>query len=178
MANPPISPLKRNALLSTAVVAAAAIFIAPFEGAKVRTGYVDVAGVPTSCQGHTGPDVVVDRVYTDAECTALLNDDTYKHAVAAQKCVIVDVPKPAAIAFISFAYNLGPGPFCNGIAPWVNSGNLAQACHALRDYNKAHVTVAIRDKHGRVIGHRRTLVVLKGLDTRRKAEEALCLQSQ
>ena len=59
-------------LLSWGLAAALALavpVIQHFEGLR-QTGNGDVVGVATSCFGHTGPDAVVGRRYSMAECGA------------------------------------------------------------------------------------------------------------
>lgn len=50
-----------------AVVAAAAAFTQPWEGTEY-VGYSDVVGVTTACTGHTGPEVVLGKVYDKYQC--------------------------------------------------------------------------------------------------------------
>jgi lysozyme len=58
---------KLAAAFLAAVVAAAAAFTQPWEG-TVYVGYQDVVGVTTACTGHTGPEVVLGRVYSQYQC--------------------------------------------------------------------------------------------------------------
>lgn len=50
-----------------AVIAAAAAFTQPWEG-TVYEGYQDVVGIATACTGHTGPEVVLGKVYSQYQC--------------------------------------------------------------------------------------------------------------
>ncbi|MEM8381718.1 glycoside hydrolase family protein, partial [Morganella morganii] len=63
-------------------IAGALVLIPAYEGVEYKP-YRDVAGVLTVCYGHTGSDIQPGKLYTDAECKALLHDDltTVRRAV-------------------------------------------------------------------------------------------------
>lgn len=106
-----------------AAVAAAAIIgtggaglIKSSEGLEY-VGYRDVVGVPTACYGHTGPDVVVGKRYSQAQCDKWLDEDIAKHQVVlyGPKSCIGDALKPGTNrmdAVTSFTFNVGTGAFC------------------------------------------------------------------
>ena len=54
-----------------AAVAIAVAFLPEVEDTKYNV-YMDIAGVPTVCEGITGPDVIKGKTYTRSECDALL----------------------------------------------------------------------------------------------------------
>lgn len=151
------------------VTGASAIVIAGvmasyFEG-RVHTVYLDPVGIPTVCDGITGPDVVPGKTYTDAECDALL----HKHlAVAEQgaRSVLVHYPaynKWRQASLIDFTYNAGQANLASStMARRFNAGDAVGGCTELVKWVKAR--------------QKGILVTLKGLVTRREAEMALCLE--
>lgn len=94
--------------------------------------YKDIAGIWTVCAGITGKDVILGKVYTQAECDNLL----YKHIMVAKnevdKDVKVDIPDTMRAAMYSFTYNAGVGAFRNStMLKLINQGKLTQACDQL-----------------------------------------------
>lgn len=144
---------------SGVVFTAAAALITPWEGIRT-TPYYDVVGVKTVCVGATAAeDVDLNRTYTVAECKEMLVKSLPKYDDGIRRCIKRDMPDSVRVAFISATYNIGIGGFCgSSMARHANAGNWKAACHALRNWNRGG---------GRVI---------KGLDNRRKAEEAYCLK--
>lgn len=142
-----------------AILAAAALalpMIGEFEGTE-KTGYRDPVGIATSCTGHTGPDAVVGRVYSDDECARQLAEDAVKHGLDIAPCLPADTPAPTRGAFISFGFNIGSAAFCrSGVSRKALAGDLAGACAELSRWTYA--------------GGRQ----LPGLVRRRAAERAMC----
>jgi lysozyme len=142
-----------------AVLAACGLVAAPVavhEG-WIKVGYRDPVGIPTACAGHTGPEVKVGRVYTDAECADLLAADLLRHGMEIDRCMKVDPPPEVRAAFTSFAFNVGSAKFCGStMAAKLNAGDAAGACAELSRWIYA--------------GGRK----LPGLVKRRAAERALC----
>lgn len=70
---------KRKAIVlsSTSAVTIALTLISYLEGIKYKS-YYDIAGVLTVCYGHTGNDIIQNRLYTQQECDALLQKDFIK----------------------------------------------------------------------------------------------------
>lgn len=148
------SVARATAVLSAA--AAAVALIAPFEG-TMKVGYRDPVGIATSCTGHTGPDAVVGRRYTDAECAAQLVNDAVKHGLDIQRCLPDGLSTETHAAFISFAFNVGAAKFCSStLSRKALAGDLPGACAELSRWTKAGG------------------VELKGLVRRRAAERAMC----
>lgn len=143
------------------VMAAAALAvgtIATFEG-TVRVGYRDPVGLPTSCVGHTGPDAIVGRKYTDEECAQQLATDALRHGMDISHCLPDELPTETRAAFTSFAFNIGAAKFCASSASIkARSGDLAGACAELPRW---------------IYANRKPL---PGLIRRRAAEKALCLK--
>lgn len=139
-----------------AAIAVAVPVIAAWEGTEF-IGYRDVIGVATSCTGHTGPDAMVGRRYTPDECKTQLARDLQRTADGIAPCIHVEVPRESLAAFVSLAFNIGPGAFCKAsLTRKLNAGDLAGACAGMSAWTYAG---------GRQI---------KGLVNRRKAERALC----
>ncbi len=68
---------KVMAACTARAIAGALVLIPAYEGVEYMP-YRDVAGVLTVCYGHTGSDIQPGKLYTDAECKALLHDDLTK----------------------------------------------------------------------------------------------------
>ncbi len=159
--------------------AAAALFIAPWEG-KANVGYFDIVGVPTYCYGHVGPRDVVGRRYTDAVCQDTLAQDVRSHYDRMIRCApeLSAVSDKQRIAFTSLAFNLGPQIYCTsrphrdfvgkgarrhrasyaeqGLGWFIATGDMRYACAAISRYNTAG---------GKPV---------RGLTNRRAAERKLC----
>jgi len=143
-----------------------AVTIAPNGGATIRhvsgpqflRAYLDAVKVPTACDGITRG-VRMGQVYTEAQCTAKLEEELIAHATAVVACVPALYGRPnQAVASVSLAYNIGAAGFCRSTAARrFNAGQWAAGCDAFLMWNKAG---------GRV---------LAGLVSRRKRERALCL---
>ena len=140
-----IGPKAKAAGVTTAMVAVAAAIAAPLitAGEERRyTAYDDfqpwvkvvkttkIKGTLTVCDGHTGPDIVVEKVYTDAECDALRNDDM----IVAQNAILRCTPKLyyskyAAGATIDFAFNVGGANYCGStMARKFEANDIAGGC--------------------------------------------------
>lgn len=148
-------------------VAAALLYLVPQHEGTVYAGYLDPIGIVTACTGHTKTAEM--RPYTKAECEELLAQDLLEANRTVDRCVSVPLEPHQRAAFISFAFNVGPGKvgvkdgFCvlkNGRTPSflrrLNSGDYAGACAGLE---------AWRTAGGRVF---------RGLVKRRADERALC----
>jgi lysozyme len=152
---------KRPIAIVAAVLGAAALatpLIGEFEG-SVPVGYVDPVGIPTSCVGHTGPDAVVGRRYTEAECANQLAADAVKHGLEIAPCLPDSLPVETRAAFTSFAFNVGTRAFCKStLSRKAKAGDLRGACEELPRWNRAGG------------------IVMRGLTRRRAAERELCLE--
>ena len=148
---------KKTAGTAAGAIALATALVASFEG-YVPYVYRDGGGVRTYCYGETqNPEP--GRKYTRRECDALLAARIREFDQAVTKCVHVALPEKTRAAFVSFAYNVGPGAFCSStLARLANAGDLAGACNQLPRWNH---------DNGRVV---------KGLTIRRGKERALCLE--
>lgn len=150
---------KRPVFIAAAAVAgalAALPLLDEFEGV-VKVGYRDPVGIVTSCVGHTGPDAILGRKYTDQECAAQLAQDAVKHGLEIAPCLPDHLPAETRAAFTSFAFNVGSAALCKStLAAKARTGDLKGACAELSRWTRA--------------GGRE----LPGLVRRRKAERELC----
>lgn len=131
-----------------------------FEGTKY-TAYHDVGNVLTVCTGHTGPDVVVGKVYTPSQCANLTQADAQKAATGVLKVSPQLLYHPMQLAAaISFSYNVGVGTYAkSSVAANFNAGNFVAACNALLKYDYADGKQSV------------------GLHNRRVAEQTICLST-
>ena len=121
--------------------------------------YQDIVGVPTVCDGITGPDVIPGKVYTDAECNALTIKHVEKHGAQLLDCIHVRVTQGMYEALASWAYNVGVVAACKSTAlKLINSGNYYAGCKDLLRWDRAG---------GRVV---------RGLTIRRKQEADGCIR--
>lgn len=150
------------AMMAAGAVAGAAGFVAPREGLRTST-YIDAVGVPTVCYGHT-LGVKPGDTYTPAECDELLRAELQQFAAKLGRCLKAPLPEGAAVAFLSWSYNVGTGAACSStLVRKANGGDLRGACDELLRWDK-----------GRIGGK---LQRIRGLTNRREAEHRLCLQS-
>lgn len=134
------------------------------EGLRTKT-YRDPVGIPTVCYGHTGPDVRMGQVYSQAQCDTILIQDIRKH----QKAIIgpgncirsAPLTLNQRDALTDFIINVGPSKFCRS--------KLASRL-AARDYRGA----ANEFPKWTYAGGKQ----LPGLVTRRTAERNLFLSNQ
>lgn len=130
------------------------------EGTKY-TAYKDIAGVLTVCSGHTGVDVVIDKTYSDEQCSELTEQDAEKAAEGVLKVSPHLIYHPMQLASaISFSYNVGVGTYAeSSVSKDFNSGNFITACNDLMKYVYADHKYSV------------------GLENRRKKEQTLCLST-
>lgn len=112
--------------------------IEEFEGQRNRV-YRDVVGVLTVCAGHTGPDIVVDKVYSDEECRELTIKDIKEAADGVLRVSPHLVWHPMQLAAAtSFAYNVGVTAYARStVAKRFNEGDFKGACDFLPNYKYA-----------------------------------------
>jgi lysozyme len=160
----------RKALLP---VAAAAVIgatgwalITKSEGIRFKP-YRDVVGVWTVCYGHTGPDIIPGRTYTQAECDTLLVSDIKKHQPVfipgnPRNCIRnAPITANQRDALTSFTINVGTGNFCRStMAKRLSARDYYGAAREFPKWNKAA---------GKVY---------PGLVTRRAEEQSLFLDNQ
>lgn len=142
------------------VLASAALvgFISGWEGTSYPV-YRDIVGIPTVCEGHTGPDVRVGDVWSKERCDAILVKNIDRFSDAVLRCVQVPINQNQYEAFVALAFNIGSSAFCSSTLVRVaNTGNLSGACEQILRWNRAG---------GRMV---------QGLVNRRHAERDLCLR--
>jgi hypothetical protein len=136
-------------------------------GPQYLKAYLDIAGIPTACDGLTRG-VRIGQTYTPAQCTALLEAALVEHAAGVMHCtpgLALDKPHRDNVRFaaISMAYNIGVGAWCGSSArKLVDAGRIRAACDAFLRWDKARVGGVLRP--------------VKGLTARRQRERAVCLK--
>ncbi len=154
----------KNKIIGSAVAGAVALavpFLNKHEGVEYRP-YKDVAGVWTVCQGITGPDVILGKVYTQRDCDTLLAKHLSIHQKAVDSALKVDVPVGTRAALYSLSYNIGTNAIRNStVIRRMNRGDIRGGCDAFSMWDK--ITVGGKK------------VVSKGLVNRRNAEIKLCV---
>lgn len=139
------------------VLAAVGVTVANFEGDE-RVGYVDPAGIPTACFGHTKT-AVVGKEYSEGDCVGLLASDLEEHNKQLMKAVDVNLSAGEHTAYLSFHYNVGAGNFRRStLLKLLNDDQRIRACDELKRWVFAD---------GRK---------LTGLVNRREVERDICLK--
>ena len=134
-------------------------------GPQYLRAYLDIAGIPTACDGIT-KGVKMGQVYTEAQCAMLLERELIVHAQGVMNCspgLHGDGRDNQRAAAVSLAYNIGVGGYCRStVVRRFNAGNYRGACDAFMAWNKARVNGVLRP--------------VQGLTNRRARERALCLK--
>ena len=150
------SAISRMIAAGASAVAMATVMIVPFEGSENKV-YYDVAGVPTVCHGHTGPDIIKSKTYSPQECDDLLKKDLERVKAQVDPVILVDIPEHTRAALYSFAYNVGTGAFTHStLLRKLNASDINGACLELKRWVYA--------------GGKKW----NGLVSRRKVEEDIC----
>lgn len=166
MAKSSLIPTKDQAKMIGVILAAgmslsaafsAAFLTAPSEG-DMHKAYQDSGGVVTVCYGHTGPEVKLGEVYTEAQCLALLMKDTGDAEVQVKKLITVPLNVYQTAALDDFVYNEGASKLKKStMRRKFNAHDYKGGCEELTKWVMAG-------------GHK-----LRGLETRRDKEMAFCL---
>lgn len=126
-----------------------------FEGCKL-VGYPDINGVPTIGWGHTGPEVYIGLVWTQAQADEALVHDMAEAALLLQRYSPGPFVPGALDALTDFVFNEGSGHYrTSTLMSYVNTQDWPAVKTELLKWDYAG---------GRVID---------GLERRRKAEAAL-----
>jgi lysozyme len=134
--------LKRRIFQAAAAGASATvlagILITHHEG-RVYVPYRDPGrGTLTVCDGHTGPDIISNKRYTDAECDALLAKDSADAEAAVDRLVKVPISRFHKAALIDFAFNKGSGNLATStLLRLTNEGKPDEACGEYHRWVKA-----------------------------------------
>lgn len=153
------SRLRKAGIGLTAAGGLAVALVGGWEGLKLYS-YRDVIGVWTACYGETRG-IKPGMRFTRAQCDTMLIDGLEDFEAGMRACLTRPdaIPEKPYVAFLSLAYNVGAGTFCqSSVARKANAGDLRGACDALMLYVNA--------------GGRR----IQGLVNRRTAERKLCLE--
>ena len=133
--NSPSASLFRKLVVlgvAPALALSGGFLIAPQEG-KVLGTYKDIAGVVTSCYGHTDKSLKLGVNYSDEQCTQQLKQDLESHDVEMMKFVKVPFKTEYQhAAMLSFCYNIGTNA-CgkSSLMGLHNAGNDAASCDQL-----------------------------------------------
>ena len=153
-----------------ATAAVLCLHLIPMEEGRPAKGYLDPAGIPSKCYGDT-KDVIVGRVYSDAECRASLETALIKHCGPVAESVPRFKGMPFALtAGCSLGYNAGVGGWLKTDArKHMLAGEWPQACRAFMwsDSGRRIYITARNRSTGRY-------EYLPGLDKRRQLERLLC----
>lgn len=167
-------------IVAGVVVAAASLltFVSGWEGESLPV-YADklAGGLPTVCNGHTGPDVKLGDVWTPEQCAATLHKDVVKHGQGILSCFPVAVNQHEYEAYASLAFNLGIGAVCNSSIPQkLKEGRNLDACNTILEFNKVRDRTKPKVWNARKKVMEYPLVPVRGLTLRRQAERNLCLK--
>ena len=146
------------------IAADGAATVTHVRGPQYLRTYLDIAGVPTACDGIT-KGIRLGQVYTEAQCAALLERELVIHAQGVMNCSPGLQGEGRAYqraAAVSLAYNIGVAGYCGSTAARrFNAGQYRAGCDAFMPWDKARVGGVLRP--------------VQGLTNRRKRERALCL---
>ena len=151
--------IKRNAIAALSLSAAALVGIATHEG-FVGRAYQDIVGVWTIGFGTTEGVKPGDRI-EPVQALQRKMADVQKFEGALKRCVKVPLHQHEYDAFLSLAYNIGPGAFCGStLVRKLNAEDYAGACAEILRWDKAG---------GKTVA---------GLTKRRQAEYRQCMGQQ
>ena len=132
------------------------VSIALHEGYR-EEAYQDAVGVATVGYGETAGVRMGDRTTPERALVQLLKS-TEKHAGAIRQCTKVPLYQHEFDAYVSLAYNIGPGNFCRStLVKKLNAKDYTGACREIKRWNR--------------VGGK----VLPGLTKRREKEYRLCM---
>lgn len=118
----------RNAGGTAIITAALIAFWVLLEGYR-EIPYRDIAGNPTVCSGHTGPDVIMGKSWTRSQCEAVTLKDLTKFGMAVLRCVrYFELSRNQFDSLVVFAGNVGEYAFCESkLVRLLNEGKPAEA---------------------------------------------------
>jgi lysozyme len=146
----------RIKVASLALSATALVGIASWEG-FVGQSYQDIVGVWTIGFGTT-EGVKKGQTIDPVKALQRKINDVQKFEGALKQCVNVPLHQHEYDAFLSLAYNIGPGAFCGStLVRRLNQGDYDAACKEILRWNRAG---------GKVV---------QGLANRRQAEYKQCI---
>lgn len=134
------------------------------KGNQYLSAYLDIAGVPTACDGITAG-VRLGQRYTPTRCAQMLEAELVSHADGVLACTpSLRAPgrERQRQAAVLLAYNVGVGAWCGSTARRrFEAGDWKGGCNAFLSWNKARVGGVLRP--------------VAGLTARRQRERATCL---
>jgi lysozyme len=151
--------VKRTHIAGLALSASALVSIAAWEGYR-GNAYRDIVGVPTIGFGTTKGVKIGDTI-DPVRALQRKMDDVQKFEGALKTCVKVPLHQHEYDAFLSLAYNIGPGAFCGStLVRKLNAQDYEGACREILRWNRAG---------GQVV---------QGLANRREAEFKTCMKDK
>jgi lysozyme len=134
-------------------------------GPRYLKVYLDIAGIPTACDGLTGPNIRPGMTFTEQQCSEMLEAELVETAEKVQSCTPI-LRQPGMdyqrAAVIVFAHNIGKYGYCGSTAAKkFNAGDIPAACDWFLPWNKARVNGTLR--------------AVDGLTKRRARERQVCL---
>ena len=138
--------------------------------------YLDSAGVPTICYGHTAT-VRMGQSRTQVQCDELLHGDLGIALDAVRGNVLVAISDSTEAALASFTYNVGVSAFENStLLRLLNEGKHEEACAQMRRCTCETTKPGRGDTKGNCATKKRNKRFNKGLANRREKEIAVCLR--
>lgn len=127
---------KRAAIAGLAVSASAFVSLLLSEGYSDRAIEPVPGDVPTIGFGTTGGIKPGDTI-TPPKAVARALSDVQKFEGVLKRCVTVPLHQHEYDAYLSLAYNIGPGAFCNStLVVKLNSLDYAAACAEIKRWNR------------------------------------------
>ena len=139
----------RNSLaIGSALMAVAMLFTGQFESAGGKphlTAYRDQGGVPTICNGITGPDVKMGMTVTKEWCDKRFAAELEKHSKPLDR-VSYQMTDRARVAWSDFCFNVGTGA-CSGSSAFkvLASGSERASCDGFLAWRWTTVNGVKRD---------------------------------
>lgn len=173
-----MTPIQKRAGSLAIAGAALLAFVSTWEGSSLPV-YADklAGGLPTVCNGHTGPDVRLGDVWTKEQCDAILVKDVQGHGAGVLACIPVAINQHEYEAYTSLAFNNGVAAVCNSSIPGkLARGERVEACNTILEFNKVRDRTKPKVKNKRTGKMEYPLIPIRGLTLRRNAEAKRCLK--
>ena len=156
----------RRTIAALSLSAAGLVTIAMQESYTDRAVIPVPGDVPTIGFGSTQGVKLGDTI-TPPMALARALTDVQKYEGALRRCVKAPLHQHEYDAYISLAYNIGPGAFCaSTLTRKLNAGDYAGACAEILRWTRFQGRDCAAPENGRICG---------GLATRRQAEHRQCV---